>query len=160
VINSKGQSEQSNVPSPLKSGKKGSMSLVIKVALVALIFIGVFYLIYFSVQYGKANFILSDREISSDSDPQVERYKTGGKIYFFINRISKDLDSSLFTVEIEKQENNEYRHYKQVSYELEKNFPKMGSYLPSEYFRKPGKYRIKALLDGKVVASNLVEVAD
>ncbi|TAL38722.1 MAG: hypothetical protein EPN93_04430 [Spirochaetes bacterium] len=160
MINSKGQFEQSNVPSPVKGGKKGSLGLVIKVALVALIFIGVFYLIYFSVQYGKANFVLSDREITSDSDPVVERFKTGGKIYFFINRISKDLDSSLFTIEIEKQENNEFRHHKQVSYEIEKSFPQMGAYLPQEYFRKAGKYRIKALLDGKVVATHPVEVSD
>ena len=150
---------QNGTPAPGAGDKKGSMKLVVKIGLVAAIFIVVFYLIYFTVQYGRANFILSNQEIASDNDRQVESYKVGDKIYFFINRNNTDLEANLFVMEIEFYEGNEYKHYKQISYEIDKNFPKISAYIPIEYFSRSGKYRIKASLDGKLVATNKIEVS-
>ncbi len=150
---------QNDTPAPEAGDKKGSMKLFVKIGLVAAIFIVVFYLIYFTVQYGKANFILSSQEITSDADPQVESYKVGDKIYFFLNRNNTDLESNLFVIEIEFYEGNDYKHYKQISYETDKNYPKISAYIPTEYFSRDGKYRIKASLDGKLVATNKIEVS-
>lgn len=150
---------QNGTPAPGAGDKKGSMKLVVKIGLVAAIFIVVFYLIYFTVQYGRANFILSNQEIASDDDRQVDSYKVGEKIYFFINRNNTDLEANLFVMEIEFYEGNEYKHYKQISYEIDKNFPKISAYIPTEYFSRSGKYRIKASLDGKLVATNKIEVS-
>ncbi len=140
--------------------KAGTIKLAAKVALVALIFAVVFYLIYFTSQYGKANFILSSSEITSGEEVQVTRYTGRDKVYFFINRKFEDLDSNMFAIEIEYFENNDFRRYKQISYEIDKDFQALAASIPSEYFRRPGKYRVKASLDGKVVAANEIEFAE
>jgi hypothetical protein len=139
--------------------RKPSAGLILKVVLVVSIFAAVFSLIYFAVQYGEANFILSDQEITSEDSGGVASYKVNDKVYFYISRKMKSLDANLFIIEIEYFEKDEYRRYKQISYELEKEFPKISSYVPSEYFSRAGKYRIKASLDGKLVATNIIEVA-
>jgi len=140
------------------AGRKPSAGLILKVVLVASIFAAVFSLIYFAVQYGEANFVLSNQEITSENSDSIVSYKVNDKVYFYINRKMKSLDANLFIMEIEYFEKGEYRHYKQISYELEKEFPKISSYVPSEYFSRAGKYRIKASLDGKLVATNIIEV--
>jgi hypothetical protein len=141
------------------AGKRPSVGLILKVVLVGSIFAAVFFLIYFAVQYGEANFILSNQEITSEDSDSVASYKVNDKVYFYINRKMKSLDANLFIMEIEYFEKGEYRHYKQISYELEKEFPKISSYVPSEYFSRAGKYRIKASLDGKLVATGMIEVS-
>lgn len=150
--------EQNGYSGSDDNSKKKMVKLVIKIALVAAIFGIIFYLIYFSVRYSKANFILSNQEITSADSSLVENYKINDKIYFFINRNSTNLNSNLMVLEIESYDNKEYRHYKQISYELEKDFPKLSSYIPSEYFRRAGKYRIKVSFDGKIAATNSIEV--
>ena len=98
------------------NGKAGTIKLAGKVALVALIFAVVFYLIYFTTQYGKANFILSSHEITSGDEAQVARYAVQDKVYFFINRKFEDLDSNMFAIEIEYFENNGLAVLKAVGY--------------------------------------------
>ena len=140
--------------------KAGTVKLVAKVALVALIFAVVFYLIYFTSQFGKANFILSSHEIVSEDDAQVARYAAGDKVYFFINREFEDLDSNMFSIEIEFFVNKDFQRYKQISYEIDKDFKSLGAYIPAEYFKRPGRYRVKASLDGKVAATNEIEIVE
>ncbi|HSV95404.1 MAG TPA: hypothetical protein VLM75_00570 [Spirochaetota bacterium] len=142
------------------NGKGGTIRLAGKVVLVALIFAVVFYLIYFTSQYGKANFVLSSQEITSGDEAQVTRYRGKDKVYFFLNRKFENLDSNMFAIEIEYFENTDFRRYKQINYEIDKDFQALGAYIPTEYFRRPGKYRIKASLDGKVVAANVIEYAE
>ncbi|MGV7929249.1 MAG: hypothetical protein AB2L13_10140 [Spirochaetota bacterium] len=142
------------------NGKAGTIKLAGKVALVALIFAVVFYLIYFTTQYGKANFILSSHEITSGDEAQVARYAVQDKVYFFINRKFENLDSNMFAIEIEYFENNDFRRYKQISFEIDKDFQSLGAYIPTEYFKRPGRYRVKASLDGKVVAANEIELTE
>jgi hypothetical protein len=138
--------------------KKATVNFIVKVVLVVAIFAAVFSLIYFAVRYGEANFVLSNQEITSPDAPQVTSYKTADKVHFYINRNMKNLDSSLFVMEIEFFESSEYKHYKQISFELDKAFPDLNSFIPTQYFKRPGKYRIKASLDGKVVANNEIEI--
>ncbi len=149
---------RNDIPVPDETRKRGSLKFILKVGLVVAIFGVVFYLIYFTVQYGKATFILSNQEITSGDDSQVTRFEVNDKIFFFISRHSTDLDSNLFIIEIEYNDGENYRHYKKISYEVEKDFPKISAYIPSEYFRRSGKYRIKASLDGKIVAIHDIEV--
>ena len=142
------------------NGKTGSIKLVAKVALVALIFVVVFYLIFITTRYGKAVFILSNQEIGSTDARQVTRYTVGEKVHFFIKRNFEDLDSNMFSMEIEYFENNDFKRYKQISFEIDKNFEELGAYVPAVYFKRPGRYRIKASLDGKVVATNEIELVE
>ena len=83
----------------------------------------VFYLIYFTVQYGKATFILSNQEITSGSDSQVTRFKVNDKI-FFHQPSQRRSGLQPFIIEIEYNDGEDYRHYKQISYEVEKIFQK------------------------------------
>lgn len=142
------------------NAKAGSVKLAAKIALVALIFAVAFYLIYFTTQYRKVVFILSNQEIASIEDKQVVRYTVGDKIHFFIKRNFENLDSNMFAMEIEYFENNDFKRYKQISYEIDKNFADMGAYIPTVYFMRPGRYHIKASLDGKVVATNEIELVE
>jgi hypothetical protein len=158
VNNENEQMKQNGYSGSDDNGKKSTVKVLLKIALVAAIFGIIFYLIYFSVQYSKANFILSNQDITSAEVALVQNYKVNDKIYFFLNRHNENLSSNLLILEIEFYDNKEYRHYKQISYELEKDYPKLSSYIPSEYFRKAGKYRIKVTLDGKIVATTLIDV--
>lgn len=129
------------------------IGIVIKVSLIVVIFFVVFYLIYFSTRYGKAKFVLSDNEIVTvvSDIAQEQTFRTNNRLYFYIEKENKNLESNLFVLQIEFFENNSYRHYKQISYEVEKDFPKLSAYIPEEYFKREGKYRIKASLDSKIV---------
>lgn len=129
------------------------IGILIKVSLVVAVFFVVFYLIYFSTRYGKAKFVLSDNEIAAvvSDTAQQQAFKTNSRLYFYIEKENKNLESNLFVLQIEFFEDNSYRHYKQISYEVEKNFPKLSAYIPEEYFKREGKYRIKASLDSKIV---------
>lgn len=138
--------------------KKENIKLIIKIALVVLIFVVVFYIIYYTVNYSGANFILSNQEIGSAGDKTVKIYKPGEKIYFFISRRGQNLDAGLFIIEIDYFENEAYQRYKQISYELDKNFVKLNASIPTEYFLRQGKYQVKASLDGKIVSTRKIEV--
>ena len=152
-----GQKDTSSFPSG-NGGKKGSLHLIFKGVPIAAVFVVVFFLIYKTTKIGKANFVLSNQEITSEDADMVTQYKPGDKIYFFINKNFKKLDASLFIIEIEYNADGEYRHYKQISYEIDKEYPKLSAYMPVEYFQRAGKYRVKASLDGEVAVTNLIEV--
>ncbi len=156
--NERERMDQTNTSHSDADDKKVTMKLLIKVGLVVVIFAAVFSLIYFAVQYGEANFVLSNQEVTSSEGQPVKQYKSTDKVYFFISRNMKNLDSNLFIMEIEYFENGEYKHYKQISYELDKSFPDLYSYIPVQYFKRSGKYRIKASLDGKVVSTGEIEI--
>jgi hypothetical protein len=129
------------------------IGIVIKVSLIVIIFLVVFYLIYFSTRYGKAKFVLSDSEITkviTEATGEL-RFKTNSRIYFYIEKENKNLESNLVVLQIEFFEKNSYKHYKQISYEVAKDFPKLSAYIPEEYFKRAGKYRIKASLDSKII---------
>ncbi len=136
------------------------IGIAIKVSLVVVIFFVVFYLIYFSTRYGKAKFVLSDNEIIKvvPVTTQERTFKTDSRLYFYIEKDNKNLESNLFVLQIEFFENNSYRHYKQISYEVEKDFPKLSAYIPEEYFKREGKYRIKASLDSKIVDIREIQI--
>ncbi len=136
------------------------IGIVIKVSLIIVIFLVVFYLIYFSTRYGKAKFALSDSEIIkvvTETTGEL-RFKTNSRIYFYIEKENKNLESNLVVLQIEFFENNSYKHYKQISYEVEKDFPKLSAYIPEEYFKRAGRYRIKASLDSKIVDIKDIEL--
>ena len=125
----------------------------IKIALVLSIFIVVFYLVYFATKYGKAALYLSNVEINSVPDDGGDKdlnFKLNDKIYFYVEREGKNLESDLIVLDVEFFDKGSYRKFKQISYEIDKNFPKLGAYIPREYFAKSGKYRIKMSLDGKM----------
>ncbi|HQG42535.1 MAG TPA: hypothetical protein PLE64_07490, partial [Spirochaetota bacterium] len=70
------------------------------------------------------------------------------------DRIMKSkLDCDTVTISLYYFENDSYAQYKQITFEVDKDFPKLSTYIPDEYFKRHGQYQIKVLLDGKVVAT-------
>jgi hypothetical protein len=140
---------------------RGLSGNVVKAGLAVILMVVVIYLIFFTVNYGKVEFYLSSKEIkdiSSVSETQ-DSFKANEKIYYYIYRHSKSLDSTQLIVEVEYFE-TEYKHYKQQSNELDKDFAKLSGSIPEEYLLRSGKYRIKAYLDGKEVAKREITVSE
>ncbi len=144
-----------------KSSKTGTItrSLVIKVVLVAFILIFVVWLIFNIKDYGKVNLIISNEEITSSDQVSLQKFADKDKIYFFIDRIVKSsLDCSTVSVEVDYYENNSFTRYKQITFEVDKNFKYLSTYIPQEYFKRNGRYQLKVLLDGKLMATREFEV--
>jgi len=134
-------------------------SLVLKVVIVALIVIFVLWLIFNIKDYGKVNLIISNEEITSNDQVSIQKFKDNDKIYFFIDRIIKpSLDCNTVTVVIDYYENNAFAQYKQITFEVDKNFKNLSTYIPQQYFQRNGKYQLKVLLDGKLMATKEFEV--
>ena len=141
---------------------KGSIiSLSVKIALVAIVLGIVMYLVYFKTVQGRAIFILSDREIESpvEADSKTE-FSPGSRVYFYITRKFSKLEGETMALEIETQKDSEYAHYKRITFEIEKGFKKIHTFIPEEYFSRPGKYRIKLLIDNDVLTSKEFSVGD
>jgi len=134
-------------------------SLVLKVVIVALIVIFVLWLIVNIKDYGKVNLIISNEEITSNDQVSVQKFKDNDKIYFFVDRIIKpSLDCNAVTIVIDYYENNSFTHYKQITFEVDKHFKNLSTYIPQQYFKRNGKYQLKVLLDGKLMATREFEV--
>lgn len=139
-----------------KGGFSGKLTvnLVLKVICVALVIIAALWLIFNIQDYGKANLIISNQEITSNDQSSVSKFSNNDKVYFFVDRIMKSkLDCDTVTISLYYFENDSYAQYKQITFEVDKDFPKLSTYIPDEYFLRHGQYQIKVLLDGKVVAT-------
>jgi len=139
-----------------KGGFSGKLTvnLVLKVICVALVIIAALWLIFNIQDYGKANLIISNQEITSNDQSSVSKFSNNDKVYFFVDRIMKSkLDCDTVTISLYYFENDSYAQYKQITFEVDKDFPKLSTYIPDEYFKRHGQYQIKVLLDGKVVAT-------
>ena len=133
---------------------KLTVNLVLKVICVALVIIVALWLIFNIQDYGKANLIISNQEITSNDQSSVSKFSNNDKVYFFVDRIMKSkLDCDTVTIALYYFENDSYTQYKQITFEVDKDFPKLSTYIPDEYFKRHGQYQIKVLLDGKVVAT-------
>ena len=133
---------------------KLTVNLVLKVICVALVIIAALWLIFNIQDYGKANLIISNQEITSNDQSSVSKFSNNDKVYFFVDRIMKSkLDCDMVTIALYYFENDSYTQYKQITFEVDKDFPKLSTYIPDEYFKRHGQYQIKVLLDGKVVAT-------
>lgn len=145
----------------VKSNKTGTItrSFVLKVVIVAFIVIFVLWLIFNIKDYGKVNLIISNEEITSNDQVSVQKFIDKDKIYFFIDRVIKpSLDCNTVTVVIDYYENNSFTQYKQITFEIDKDFKYLSTYIPQEYFKRNGKYQIKVLLDGKLMVTREFEV--
>jgi hypothetical protein len=142
-------------------GKGHYISLAVKIIIVVLVLGFAFYIVYFKALRGHARLILSDREIESPSnDYMVRDYKVNSRVYFHITRRLSSLDASEIALEIEKMKGGDYTHYKRISYEIDKQFKKIHSFIPEEYLSGPGKYRVKLLIDGKPMSVEDINVGD
>ncbi len=145
----------------VKSNLPGNItkSLVLKIVIVTLLVVFVLWLIFNIKDYGKVNLILSNEEITSSDQASVQKFGNKDKIYFFIDRVIKpSLDCNTVTVVIDYFENNSFTQYKQITFEIDKDFKSLSTYIPQEYFKRNGKYQLKALLDGKLMATKEFEV--
>lgn len=145
----------------VKNNQPGTItkSLVLKVVIVALIVVFALWLIFNIKDYGKVNLVISNEEITSNDQASVQKFKDKDKVYFFIDRIIKpSLDCNTVIVVIDYYENNSFTQYKQITFEVDKNFKNLSTYIPQEYFKRNGKYQLKVMLDGKLMATKEFEV--
>lgn len=134
-------------------------SLVLKIVIVALIVIFVVWLVFNIKDYGKVNLIISNKEITSNDQVSLQKFAGNDKVYFFVDRIIKPtLDCNTVTLIIDYFENNSFTQYKQITFEVDKNFKNVSTYIPGEYFKRNGKYQLKILLDGKLMATKEFEI--
>jgi hypothetical protein len=129
--------------------------------LAIIIVIFVVYMVIVSTSRAKARFVLTDHEIQDVSeDVESQRvYPAGSKVYFLVNkRNGRELGAGHFVIEIAREEGGKLSGPKQISFEIDKDFTKLSTYIPVDYFKNKGKFSIKAFLDGKPLSSQEIEV--
>ncbi len=134
---------------------KGGGVLVVVLILLAV------YMVMVSTARGKARFVLTDHEIQDVSqDVESQRvFPEGSKVFFLVNkRNGRELGAGHFVIEISREQGGKQDGVKQISYEIDRDFTKLSSYIPVDYFKKKGKFTVKAFLDGKPISSEVIEV--
>jgi len=133
---------------------KGGVILAGIVLVVALFFM-------VSSTRSRARFVLSDHEIQDLSADLVSQkaFSAGSKVFFLMNkRNGNKLNASHFVMEISREDGGKYVGARQISFEIDKDFPKISSYIPVDYFGRKGKYMVKSFLDGKPVSTEEIQV--
>ena len=130
------------------------------IALAAVILVVVLLMMVSSTR-SRARFILTDHEIQDINEDIASKtvYDAGSKIHFLINRRNgKSLNASHFVIEIGREDGGKFGSFKQISFEIDKDFTKVSAYIPVDYFTRKGKYMVKSYLDGKPVISEEIKV--
>jgi len=137
------------------------ISITVKIALVVIVIGIALYVLYFKSVQGRAIFILSDREIELPADTQGKsEFNPNSRVYFFVARNYSNLDGSMMALEIESMKDSNYVHHKRISFEIEKGFKKLHTFIPEEYFSRSGKYRIKLFIDNNLMTSKTFSVGE
>lgn len=141
---------------------KGSIiSMTVKIVLIVIVLGIVFYLLYYKSIQGRAIFILSDREIEAPSaGASKSEFGLNSRVYFYVARKYSTLNGAVMVLEIETVKDASFVHYKKISFEIEKGFKKLHTFIPEEYFNRSGKYRIKLLIDNNLMTSEEFTVGD
>ena len=157
-----GKKEIMNEEPESSDTKKSSVKTLLKIVLIIAVIALGFYFIYFKATSSRALFLVSNSEITSKDDVSKQNliFKPTDKVFFLISRKGDEykLEADLIVIEIEYFDKNAYSKYKKLSYEIGKEFQKLSAYIPSEYFTRSGKYKIKASLDGKLIEEREIQV--
>ncbi len=146
---------------PPKGGKGRIFGIIaIIVIVLAVISISVFLIYHYQSGRKEALLMLSSGEITSLKEASETEYAVRDRVYFLVGRKSLPLNADVIIIEIEKKQNGEYQRYKQISFEIEKDFQKLHAYIPGVYFREGGAYRIKAYLDNRVISNREILVGN
>lgn len=112
------------------------------------------YLLYKGIGVGNGEFYISDKEITSGSDAgQVKELKTGSRLYFLVSKKFTDLNANKIVIKIEIHTGADYKTFKHITYEISDDFNRLGAFIPEQYFKSRGKFRVSALIDNNTVAS-------
>jgi hypothetical protein len=131
----------------------GATAAIIIVAIVVFIF-------FIRSQFYNVDFIISNSLIENADASSVDEFKKGENLFFYLGLKSGPLNGDTMMVQIERKEDGDFKYYKKITFEIEKSFPKISSYVPTEYLAKSGDYRIKAFIDGDEVADEELTVAE
>ncbi|HOW81969.1 MAG TPA: hypothetical protein PK573_05370 [Spirochaetota bacterium] len=131
----------------------GATAAIIIIAIVIFVF-------FIRSQFYNVDFIISNSLIENADGDSVDEFKKGENMFFYLGLKSGPLNGDVMTVQIERKENGDYKYYKKITFEIEKSFPKISSYVPTEYLSKSGDYRIKAFIDGDEVADEELTVSE
>lgn len=137
---------------------KMKMYLGIAIALLLVILAGY---IYYSADSHKARFVISTMEIGTVDDGLEEiTINAGDKVYFWFGRKRELIDVTSVRVTIERQDGKDASKSMGVTYDLAKDFARLSSYLPGDYFMAPGKYNLTGYMDRDKVTTCLVNVTE
>jgi len=135
-------------PAKVRFTKKRIFSFVVRIGIIAAVIGIAVFLILFNTMSGDIVLLLSPQEVTSDNDAEDSvSFKSNSKLYFFIAPKSGNISSDRVILEIHFEKKGQFFHYKQISYEIDKNFKKLRSFIPEDYFMRPGKYRIDVFFD-------------
>lgn len=153
----KNQSEDMD-KAPISSKSKLKPLIVIVLVAIAVI-LAAGYFIYEKKDAQKAQFFISNSEIS-DAQNVVEtsQFVQGNNIYFFFNLKRNVLNAEVCILEIEYKKEDVFSYYKKITFEIGREFPYLNSFIPSVYFTKSGNYNIKVILDGRLVAERQISI--
>lgn len=139
--------------------KRGMLSTpALKIGLGILIVGGIFYLIFFKALRSDVVLVLSPNEINSADDASFDEFKMGSKIFFHVTGRKETLEAGNVTLEIQYYDGDDYKRYKQIKFEIDRDFKRLHSYVPQEYFQRAGKYKIIIYLDGEKKLTEKIEV--
>jgi hypothetical protein len=146
-----------------KSSRFGDMKgMALKGGVVlAAVTLVIILLVMVSSSRSRARFVLTDHEIQNVGEDVQSKtnYDLGSKIHFLINRRNgKSLNANHFVIEIGREDGGKFGSFKQISFEIDKDFAKVSAYIPVDYFTRKGKYMVKSYLDGKPVISEEIMV--
>ena len=136
------------------SGKKTFLNTFPRILAFVLIAGTAVYLIYKGIGVGSGEFYISDKEITSGSDANAPKeIKSGSRLYFLVSKKFTDLNANKVVIKIETQSGSDYKTFKHITYEISDDFNRIAAFVPEQYFKSRGKFRISALIDNNTVSS-------
>ena len=139
--------------------KKHFISVILKIIIILGLFSTAFYFIYFQSGKTRAEFILSNSEITTFArENSVNKYPIGSNIYFLLKGRKKQIDASNVSIKVDIFKDKLYNPYKQINIQIEKDFTLLPTLIPGQYFRNPGKYKIEVFLDGNSIGKKEIDI--
>ncbi len=109
----------------------------------------------------KVNFTLSTYEQNSlNKEADTKAFSKSDRIYIFTGRANQNLGAEAIKVSIERSAEGAYIETRNITFETDKNFKNISTFIPPAYFAVPGKYRITVHLDNAEIGKKEIEVTE
>lgn len=118
---------------------------------IAVLLVSAAIYLFYSINSHKAIFVISGTEIGMADDGFNEvTIRQGGRVYFWFGRKKTLLDATSVRMTIAPMESGDNQTF-DITYGTAKDFAKISSFIPGDYFTRQGKYKIRGYMDGDEV---------
>lgn len=138
--------------------KRKLLLLLVKIFLILAVAGGIFYVIYFTASVKQTGIILSNSEINNHETATQNVFKVGNLVYFFTYTDSESFNSPLLEIKMDMENNEEYIHYRKITYEIKSGSKSFSAVIPRSYMTEKGKFRISVLINGEMTASQNIVI--